>query len=214
MTRVFIVASVRLYREGLEHALSREPSIRVVGTDSSWQEAIGRLPGISPDVTLLDCPVGEGGQAVRGISEAAPGTRVLVLAIPETESDVVIWAEAGISGYVAQDASLADLVVTIESVSRDELPCTPRMAANLLKHVAALAARIEHVSAQADLTHREHEIINLVGQGLSNKEIARALHIALPTVKNHIHNILRKLQVHRRDDAVSRLGRAVPLGTS
>jgi len=214
MIRVFIVASVRLYREGLEHALNRESSIKVLGTDSHWEEAVTRLGKLSPDVTLLDCAVREGGLAVRGLREAAPDTRVVVLAIPETEEEVVSWAEAGISGYVAQDASLADLVTTIDSVARDELPCTPRMAASLLKHVAALAERIEDVAAEAGLTQREHEIIDLVRQGLSNKEIARALHIALPTVKNHIHNILYKLQVHRRADAVSRLGRALPMGTS
>ena len=214
MIRVFIVASVRLYREGLEHALGRESSIKVLGTDSRWEEAVTRLGKLSPDVTLLDCAVGEGGLAVHGLREAAPDTRVVVLAIPETERDVVSWAEVGISGYVAQDASLADLVTTIDAVARDELPCTPRMAASLLKHVAALAERIEDVALQAGLTQREHEVIDLVRQGLSNKEIARALHIALPTVKNHIHNIFYKLQVHRRADAVSRLGRALPIGTS
>lgn len=208
MIRVFVVAEVRLYREGLEQILGREPSIDVVGTASYREEAIGWIRELSPDITLLDCAMPEGAVAVRLLLEAAPNTRVVVLAIPEVEADIVAWAEAGVSGYVPRDGALADLVTTVEGVASDEMPCSPKVSASLLKHVGALAARIGGSHPQPRLTHREYEVIDLVGQGLSNKEIARVLQVAVPTVKNHVHSILGKLQVHRRVDALSRLGRS------
>lgn len=207
--RVFIIADVRFYREGLQQVLSQEQAIDVIGTAAHIEEAAGRVRELIPDITLLDCATPKSPKAVRSLLDAAPGMKVVVLAISEDESQVIQWAEAGISGYVSCEAPLANLVTTIESVARDEMPCSPGVAARLVQRLGALAAGFGGGSAQPQLTHREHEIVDLIGQGLSNKEIARTLHVALPTVKNHIHNILNKLQVHSRSDAISRLGRAV-----
>ncbi len=209
MIRVFIIADVRFYREGLQVVLSQEPAIDVIGAAAHSEEAVGRIRELIPDITLLDCATPQGPSAVRTLLAAAPDVKVVVLAISEDESQVVHWAEAGISGYVSREAPLTNLVTTIESVARDEMPCSPRVAARLAQRVGALAAGFHPAPAEPQLTRREYEIVDLIDQGLSNKEIARTLHVALPTVKNHIHSILSKLQVHTRLDALSRLGRAI-----
>jgi two-component system nitrate/nitrite response regulator NarL len=136
--------------------------------------------------------------AVRKLHDVVPGASFIALAVSETEDHIVAWAKAGVSGYVACDASAGELVTTITAVARGEAPCSPRMAAWLLKEVAALASAPDVEEADNRLTRREREIVELIERGLSNKEIARDLHIALSTVKNHVHNILDKLQVSRR----------------
>src|SRR5439155_827652 len=105
----------------------------------------------------------------------------------------------------AREASIDDLVTVIESVARGEAICSPRVAAGLLRRVAALAAGHGGDLPRAQLTNREREIVRLIDNGLSNKEIARALGIEVATVKNHVHNILEKLQVHRRGEAAARV---------
>jgi len=106
---------------------------------------------------------------------------------------------------VPRDGTLADLRAVIESVARGEVVCSPRIAASLLRRIADLAAEREPPPPELRLTSREIEIVELIDQGLSNKEIAQRLSIALPTVKNHVHSILDKLHVHRRAEAAARL---------
>jgi two-component system, NarL family, nitrate/nitrite response regulator NarL len=118
----------------------------------------------------------------------------------------VRWAEEGTAGYVPRDAGLADLEACVHSVARGEALYTPRMAAALLRRIAALAAERRPQPPRAKLTLREREIAALMREGLSNKEIASVLSIEASTVKNHVHNILAKLDVHRRAEAAARLG--------
>jgi DNA-binding NarL/FixJ family response regulator len=143
---------------------------------------------------------------IRAVAEQAPATRVVVLGLPAGDQALLDCAEAGAAGYVSRDASLADLKAALQSAVLGELRCTPRDAAALLRRVALLAAqRSGPAPTGAALTQREVEIAGLIDGGLSNKEIARRLGIEVSTVKNHVHNILEKLQVHRRGEAVSQL---------
>ena len=125
----------------------------------------------------------------------------------ETEAEVIELAEAGVAGYVLPDGSLNDLIVAVESAVRGELYCPPRVAFTLLRRVSAIAAELRDVGQEAThsplatLTDREREILDLVDGGMTNKEIAARLVIELATVKNHVHNLLKKLHVHRRIDA-------------
>jgi two-component system nitrate/nitrite response regulator NarL len=212
--RVFIVAEVRLYREGLADVLGREPSIDIVGAAEHQDQALSQIRELAPDITLLDSSLPDPVMGVRRLLSAASSMKVVAIAVRDIEMEIVTWAEAGISGYVSGDGSLADLVMTIESVARDEMPCSARLAATLVRHIQALAARTDGGWPGAALTHRELEIVDLIQRGLSNKEIARALHVAVPTVKNHAHSIFEKLQVHRRADALARLGRQFQLTTT
>jgi len=204
--RVAIVADVRLYREGLAQVLAREPGLRVVG-NGSWRELLAVLPDVRPEVVLVDMASQESLDGVEAIVAAAVEVKVITLAVGESEDEVVACAEAGVAGFVRRDGSLDELIATIDSVSRGEMPCSPRIAAVLLERVAVLAAERRAESARARLTSREIEILVLIDEGLSNKEIAVRLHIELATVKNHVHNILEKLGVRGRVEAAAQLRR-------
>jgi two-component system nitrate/nitrite response regulator NarL len=145
---------------------------------------------------------------VRGIAGMAPDIKVVALAVAETEDDIVSCAEAGIAGYVPREGSGADLLWTIEHVARGEAPCSPRVAATLMRRVAALAAERRPASRGVRLTPRQRQIVGLIGQGLSNREIAQRLCIELSTVTNHVHSALEKLGTHRRAEAVALLRRS------
>jgi two-component system, NarL family, nitrate/nitrite response regulator NarL len=205
VTSVFVVADIGLYREGLAHALGQLAAITVSGTGESAAAAVGPIAERRPDVVLVDVAAPEGLTAVRSILEAAPVARVVVLAPSDSESDAIAYAEAGATGYVPRNATVADLEAAIMSVAQGEAALSPRLAAGVLRHLADIAAKRTEARARVDgrLTSRETEIVALIDEGLSNKEIAQRLSIALSTVKNHVHSILGKLNVERRAAAVA-----------
>jgi two-component system nitrate/nitrite response regulator NarL len=200
--RIFIVSDVRLYREGLSVLLGRTEHIAVIGAAGSPEEGIERVAELQPDVVLLDAGAGRNVALAHDLLGSAPNARVVAMAAPESEEDIIALAEAGVLGYVTRDESLDDLVTTIESVERDEMACSPWMATVLVRRVQALAAQRPRPAKR--LTAREAEILELIAQGLSNKEIAARLYIEVTTVKNHVHNMLEKLGVSRREEAVAR----------
>lgn len=208
MMSVLIVSDIRLYREGLAQVLGRESVFRLVGTASSPDDAMTQVRARPPDLLLVDMAMAESANLIRNIRAQIPDAKVVALSVMETERDVCACVEAGVSGYVARHASLSDLVATLESAARGEALCSPRMAATLIRRVAALARVQPAGSAQLRLTPRELEILHLLDGALANKEIASRLGIEVATVKNHVHNILEKLQVHRRGEAAA-LARSV-----
>ena len=185
--------------------LEDEPEIEVVATAAGADEAVRMLREQQPDIVLLDVAIPENAWLVRGLVAAVPGTRVVALAVPEAEQDVLRWAEAGVAGYVTREASVEDVVAAVQAVARGEVLCSPRMVATLFQRIATLALERSPASIEARLTNRELEILDLIDQGLSNKEIARRLTIEISTVKNHVHNILDKLNVSRRAEAAARV---------
>ncbi|MGW0203462.1 LuxR C-terminal-related transcriptional regulator [Nonomuraea sp. NPDC003201] len=196
MITVCILASVRLYREGLRNFLMRNPLISVVGVGSCPEE----LSAVRPDVLLLDLGVTGRWATVRELRVAMPGTKVVGLGVSGTADSVIACAEAGLSAYLNADGTLEELVAVIERTMRGEILCPPDVTARLF---ARLGGQDRASPLVGRLTRREREIVQLIEQGLSNKEIARTLSIALSTVKNHIHSLLRKLEVKRRTDAVA-----------
>jgi DNA-binding NarL/FixJ family response regulator len=198
--RLVIIAEVRLYRDGLSQILGRSDEIEVVLTASHWRAAVTRLPEVRPDVVLLDIPAAQARAALHEVAAATSSARLVALGVTDEDVAIVSWAEAGVDGYVTQDNSLNDLIEVIVSVARGEMPCSPRAAAALLRHVAVLA---RDKPDAAPLTTRELQIVRLIERGLSNKEIGRQLCIEVATVKNHIHNILEKLEVSTRHEAVA-----------
>jgi DNA-binding NarL/FixJ family response regulator len=204
MIRVLIVSQIRFYREGLAEVLPRHPGLAVAGTAASLDEARALMATVHPDVVLLEAAL-PGARALLG----GPA-RVVVVAVGDGEDEVLGWAEAGVSGYVTREGSLAELVGAVEGAAAGELHCSPRIAAWLLRRLSSLASLVRERGAPAApviLTTREREIVELIGRGLSNKGIARELGIETATAKNHVHNILRKLQVVRRLDAAAWLHR-------
>jgi two-component system, NarL family, nitrate/nitrite response regulator NarL len=202
---VLVIADVRLYREGLVHAIGHRDGVEVVGAAASSREALMPLADLRPDVVLVDVSATDGLAAVRAVAESAPNARVVAVDSAEAESEVIAYAEAGASGYVPRNGSLADLRAVITSAARGEALISPRVTAGLLRRLADLAAGHGPAAHAIRLTPREAEILELIDQGLSNKQIARRLSISISTVKNHVHSILDKLQVERRGEAVARL---------
>jgi DNA-binding NarL/FixJ family response regulator len=200
--RVFIVAALRLFREGLATALARDHGFAVAGTAGSLAEALGRLPRLLPATVIVDVTLPEGTGALRHLA-ALPGADVVALAVPDAEADILACAEAGAAAYVTREQPIADLARAILAVARGEALCTPRVAALLLRRVAALAGERAPRPSHDRLTERELQVVALIDQGLSNKQIASALCIEVATVKNHVHNILDKLGVHRRGQAAA-----------
>jgi len=205
MIDVLVVGEIPLYREGMVCALGHGGRVNVLGTATSSQEALSRVRDLEPEVVLVDVAMDESLDTVRAIGEARPKAKVVALAVPDTEADVIACAEAGACGYVPRDGTLDDLESVVENVARGEIHCSPRIAASLLRRVGALAAELRGPSPNSMLTAREMEVAELLDQGLSNKEIAQCLSIAVPTVKNHVHRILGKLHVRRRTEAAARL---------
>jgi two-component system, NarL family, nitrate/nitrite response regulator NarL len=206
MTTVLVVCDVRIYLEGLADVLGRSDQVEVVGATRDAAGAIRWAEQARPDVILLDMAMPGSLGAVGAIARAAPDSHVVALSVPETEREVIVCAEAGVAGYVSRDASIQELLSTVAGAARGEVMCSPRIAASLVREFARRAAGRPVRGTGPRLTPRERQVIDLIDHGLSNKEIARTLHIALSTVKNHVHNILEKCQVHRRLDAVSTVG--------
>jgi two-component system, NarL family, nitrate/nitrite response regulator NarL len=207
MVSILLIVGTRFYREGLAEALGREASIRVVGTATAAADALTRLQSLAPDVVLLDTRVAGMLDLVRTLVATSPSTPVVALALPEHDSEVLACTEAGASGYVTEDASVADLVAIVQGVARGEMRCSPRITGTLLRRVAALATGHHQSPPLRRLTARELEVLQLLDEGLSNKQIARRLRIEVATVKNHVHHILEKLQVDRRAEATAYLRR-------
>lgn len=200
--RVYLVLATRLYRDGIRDALSSR--FDVVGAAASLSVGLPEIAALQPDVVLLDSDAPDSADAVASVISTASSTRVVALAMPEVETRLVQLAEAGISGYVSREGSIDDLVAAIESVFRGEMLCSPQMAATLLRRVTALAAECRPERSRAQLTERQSEIVALIAEGLTNKEIASRLCIELPTVKNHVHTIFARLDVRRRAEAAAR----------
>ena len=203
--RVLPVAEVRLYREGLASNLGGRENLHVVGMAANREEASMLVASLQPDVVVLDMATRDSLEIVRAISGSAPKVRILAFAIEELDREILACAEAGVAGYVPCEASTDDLVAAIESVMRGELLCPPRTAALLLRRLASLAKGGQTQMPGLSLTGREREIVVLINEGLSNKEIAQRLNIEVATVKNHVHNLLEKLHVSTRAQAAAHL---------
>ena len=201
--RVAIISDIRLYREGLADVLGRRPEVDVLGTAANGEVALDCVGRLRPDVALLDMAMLGGIATMRALAAAAPEVKVVALGVPEVEPHVLACAEAGVAAYVPREGSLDDLVTTLKAVAVGEVLCSPRIVAGLFRRVATLALERRAERATRGLTARETEILKLVDEGLTNKEIGRRLCIELPTVKNHMHNILEKLQLGSRGEAAA-----------
>ncbi|HSP72004.1 MAG TPA: response regulator transcription factor [Gaiellaceae bacterium] len=204
MTSVLVVSDVVLYRLGIAHFLERDGRVTVTGSAGDGDSAVHAAGAAAPDVVLLDTTMPGYEAIAAALSGEVPGVRVLALTVAETEQAVVACAAAGAVGYVTRESSLDALVAAIDGAMRGEAILSPLMAGVLLRRAGGTAAAD---SREPPLTRRQREIGVLLGEGLSNKEIAARLCIEVTTVKNHVHQILEKLQVERRSDVAAALAR-------
>ncbi len=205
---IYLVTDVRLYREGLVGCLERQTGLRLLGA-GSCAEAVNAIGALRPDVMLLDAGATDSLALTRQARLMLPMVRVVAFGITEIEADVLACAEAGACSYVAKDASLDDLLAAVQSAISGELLCSPRIAASLFSRLGSLSSARERPAAEAPLTAREQEIATLVASGMPNKEVARRLSLGPATIKNHVHNILQKLNLQRRAEIAAVLGQRI-----
>jgi len=200
-----VVSNVRFLRESLAEILARAPGLHVCGQCATLAHALAAVATQRPGIVLLDVAFPGGTAAAARLSASGPNVRVVALAVTETEENVLAWAEAGIAGYVPNTASVDELVALIGQISRGEQACPSRIAGSLLRRIAATERGAGPASSSPPLTRRELEILQLVGAGLSNKDIARRLGISLSTTKSHVHSLLGKLNLQRRAEVMAQV---------
>ena len=204
--RVLIVDDHALFRRGLQMVLEGENDIDVVGEASDGHEAIERAETTTPDVVLMDVrmPKRTGIEATRAIKDTLPSTKILMLTISDEEADLYEAIKAGASGYLLKEISIEEVADAVRAVHAGQSLISPSMASKLLTEFAAISkASEERPQVPAPrLTDREMEVLQQVAQGLNNRDIAGRLFISENTVKNHIRNILEKLHLHSRMEAV------------
>ncbi len=191
---MLVVSDVLLYREGVARGLEQFGAMSIVGA-AAGREAMDAMRETGADIILLDASAPQSLWFARMLKEVWPGVPVIGFGIGD-DANGLACAEAGLVGFVGRDGTLAELASTVERALAGEVRCSPRLAALLCERVAALAKT--GVAASSPLTRRERQIARLVSDGMSNKEIAIELRVGAATVKNHVHNILEKLQVARR----------------
>jgi two-component system nitrate/nitrite response regulator NarL len=204
MMRVLVVAPIRVYRDSLSRLLTSELDVEAVITAVGSEDALARAKQVGPHVVVVDVRAPDGLAVIRALCGAMQHLNVVGLGVSDCE-EAVACAEAGVSGIVSRDASAEELIATLRTAAQGEAVFTPRIAAAVLRRFRAMAAEGVHGGSSKTLTSREVEVASLIEEGLSNKQIAQRLCIETATVKNHVHNILEKLEVHRRGEAVVRL---------
>lgn len=201
--RVLVVTEIRLYRDGVAEALRRQDDVELVVTAASGAAAVLAARRAECDVALLDMTLADSTSTVASLLTVRSHLKVVALGVPEDSPQVVACAQAGISGYVSREASLAELGDVLRRTVRGEASVSGKVAAGLLRHIA-LHARAQKTGDVAHrLTPREREILQLLYSGMTNRQIARALDLQLSTVKNHVHNVLTKSGVSRRAEVSS-----------
>ncbi|HEV3398051.1 MAG TPA: response regulator transcription factor [Actinomycetes bacterium] len=204
--RVLICDDHALFRRGLMMVLESEEGIEVVAEAEDGEEAIGKAEQFAPDVILMDVrmPKRSGIEATRSIKDVLPSTKILMLTISDEEADLYEAIKAGASGYLLKEISIEEVAGAVRKINEGQSLISPSMASKLLSEFASMVKRREE-RAQVPgprLTDRELEVLKLVAQGMSNREIAEHLYISENTVKNHVRNILEKLHLHSRMEAV------------
>jgi DNA-binding NarL/FixJ family response regulator len=205
--RVLVVDDHALFRRGLEIVLAQESDIEVVGEAGDGEQGVERAAQLLPDVVLLDVrmPKGTGIEACAAIKDVVPSARIIMLTISDEEADLYEAIKAGATGYLLKEIPIEELAEAVRAVHDGQSLISPSMASKLLTEFALMAKRTDDRRNQVPaprLTERELEVLKLVARGLNNRDIAKELFISENTVKNHIRNILEKLQLHSRMEAV------------
>ena len=204
--RVLLVDDHALFRRGLRVTLDLEPDMVVVGESEDGAEALLRAGETLPDVVLMDVKMPRRGgiEACTAIKAAVPSAKIVMLTMSDDEGDLYEAIRAGASGYLLKDLPIDEVASSIRAVHGGQSLISPPLASKLLTEFAAMAKRGDTTQTVPTprLTAREMEVLRQVARGMNNRDIARELFISENTVKNHVRNILEKLQLHSRMEAV------------
>ena len=202
--RVLLADPHALFRRGVRLVLDDEADIEVIGECGDGLEAVDLIVELIPDLVLIDVrmPGVSGVEVTRRARSLVPSVKVAVLTVSEEDDDLFAAVRAGATGYLLKELSIEELPDAVRAVARGQSLISPSMASRLLAEFNALSRRVEEQRGTAPrLSDRELEVLRLVARGLSNKDIAAELVIAENTVKNHVRNILEKLQLRSRMEA-------------
>jgi DNA-binding NarL/FixJ family response regulator len=209
MIRVFVVHQTSLFCELTSAVLAEEKDIRITCQVTSVNETLCRLGNGNCDVLLISANMPDNGalKLTESIQQSHPNVKVIVFGVPELKNVILQYIAAGAAGYVPEKSSVEVLVDSIRAAHEDKALVSPTIAAALMSRLAELSQVTPwfkmSTAAYAGLTQRECEVLNLIAEGSSNQEIAQELVIEVGTVKNHVHNILKKLDVRSRQDAAT-----------
>ncbi|MFH1699456.1 MAG: response regulator transcription factor [Candidatus Zixiibacteriota bacterium] len=205
--RVLLIEDNRLLCEGITAMLNEQPDIRAVSSTGNG-DAREKAKRIKPQVVLLD--LGLRSQNSLRIAELIkrdyPKAEIVVMDLMPVQAEVVEFVKAGVSGFILKDATIDDFLHTIRSVAEGKKVLPPSLTQSLFSHIveyAVQSGKADRFMKAVRLTRREHEVVDLIARGRSNKEIARELNIAVHTVKSHVHNTLEKLALHSRLELAS-----------
>ena len=206
MTRVLIVDDHPVFRDGLAGLLATLPDVEIAGTAGTAEEALAVLRDSAPDIVLMDInlPGASGVEATRAVLAAAPATAVLVVSMVDDDDSVFAALAAGARGYVLKGASASEITAALRTVAAGGAVFGAGIANRLLATTPARLPSPAPPSGHDDLTTREREVLSLLADGASNRQIARSLGVSLKTVQNHVSRILDKLQAADRTQAALR----------
>lgn len=199
---IFIISDHHVFRETVAACLRQQNEIGLADYGADVDEALQKVASLQVDVVLINAGTGMQNaiKATWKIKQELPEIKIIILGLAQNEKAILDFIEAGANGYVLKDAPFSELLGVITAVNNEEMPCSPAVAASVFLRLNELSRenRRRQIPRQTKLTQREKEILRLVAADLGNKEIAQQLNLSLSTVKNHVHNILKKLQVHHR----------------
>jgi len=199
--RILVIEDNRVLRDGITAMLNEQADMHVAATIGSGNNVLLKASQVKPHVILIDMGLKNFKETsvVESIKEKMPEVKVIGMGFVPTQSDIVEFVEAGASGFILKVATVKEFVGTIRSVSQGIKVLPPSLAGSLFSHVIDHAIKNKgKITNIVRMTKREREIIVLIADGMSNKEIAQQLNIATHTVKSHVHNIMEKLALHSR----------------
>jgi DNA-binding NarL/FixJ family response regulator len=200
--RILLIEDNRLLREGITAMINEQPDMKVVAVSGGNENTVLKAHTVRPQVILIDLGLRNqnGLRVVASMRKEAPELKVIGMGLIPTQSDIVEFVQAGASGFILKDATVEDFLRTIRSVTRGEKVLPPPLTGSLFSHVVEYAVKKGkgQLNKAVKMTKREREIIALIAEGLSNKDISSRLNIATYTVKSHVHNVLEKLALHSR----------------